>query len=117
MKVNGLGYLVYRFVADNPGVWAFHCHIDWHLSAGFFATFVEAPLVLQQSEKVPQDFYNACKKQGLPYQGNAAGNTRNFTDLRGANDEPPVNNVGYVFVFLVICVLLCVWGCGDRGFG
>lgn len=22
-----------RFVADNPGSWLFHCHIDWHLSA------------------------------------------------------------------------------------
>ena len=101
MKVNALGYLVYRFVADNPGVWAFHCHIDWHLSAGFFATIVEAPLELQKSESVPQDMYNVCKEQGLPYQGNAAGNTKNFTDLTGANDAPPVNNVGYVFE--------CVW--------
>ena len=22
-----------RFVADNPGAWLFHCHIDWHLSS------------------------------------------------------------------------------------
>lgn len=22
-----------RFVADNPGSWFFHCHIDWHLSS------------------------------------------------------------------------------------
>jgi iron transport multicopper oxidase len=21
-----------RFVADNPGPWFFHCHIDWHLN-------------------------------------------------------------------------------------
>lgn len=58
---------------------------------------VEAPLELQRSETVDQDMYNVCKKQGLPYQGNAAGNTKNFTDLQGANDAPPVNNVGYVF--------------------
>jgi len=22
-----------RFVADNPGAWLFHCHIDWHFSS------------------------------------------------------------------------------------
>lgn len=26
------GHLVVQFDADNPGVWAFHCHIAWHLS-------------------------------------------------------------------------------------
>jgi len=25
--------LTIRFVADNPGPWFFHCHIDWHLAA------------------------------------------------------------------------------------
>lgn len=24
-----------RFLADNPGTWMFHCHIDWHLSTSF----------------------------------------------------------------------------------
>lgn len=112
MKVNGNGYLVYRFKADNPDkcpsplcsetalltiaarVWAFHCHIDWHLTAGFFATIVEAPLQLQ-SQSVPPDQFKVCKDQNLPYQGNAAGNTQNFSDLTGANDAPPVSNRGY----------------------
>ncbi|KAI0063810.1 laccase [Artomyces pyxidatus] len=30
-----------RFVTDNPGPWFFHCHIDWHLSAGFAVVFAE----------------------------------------------------------------------------
>jgi iron transport multicopper oxidase len=30
-----------RFTSDNPGPWFFHCHIDWHLNAGFAAVFVE----------------------------------------------------------------------------
>lgn len=34
------GHLVLQFDANNPGVWAFHCHIAWHASAGFFASFV-----------------------------------------------------------------------------
>ncbi|KAI0301898.1 laccase 1 [Multifurca ochricompacta] len=30
-----------RFRADNPGPWFFHCHIDWHLTAGFAVVFAE----------------------------------------------------------------------------
>jgi len=111
-KVNGDGHLVYRFKANNPDkspltssiskttrltsaarVWAFHCHIDWHVTEGFFATIVEAPLHLQ-SQNVPADHFQVCKDQKLPYEGNAAGNTQNHLDLTGANDAPPVNNRG-----------------------
>ncbi|KAM0800189.1 putative ferrooxidoreductase Fet3 [Usnea florida] len=88
VKVNAGGYVVFRFIADNPGVWAWHCHIDWHLIAGFFVTFIEAPLQLQ-SQNVPADQYQVCKDQGLPYMGNAAANTENFTNLNGANNVPP----------------------------
>ena len=28
------GFLAIQFELDNPGVWPFHCHIAWHLSAG-----------------------------------------------------------------------------------
>ena len=28
------------FDADNPGLWAFHCHNLYHLAAGMFATVV-----------------------------------------------------------------------------
>lgn len=27
-------HLVVRFVANNPGMWFLHCHIDWHLVGG-----------------------------------------------------------------------------------
>ncbi|KAF8493492.1 laccase [Russula emetica] len=30
-----------RFFTDNPGPWFFHCHIDWHLNAGFAVVFAE----------------------------------------------------------------------------
>lgn len=112
MVVNELGYLVYRFRADNPDkcspvstgfpnrlltivarVWAIHCHIDWHVTAGFFATIIEAPLHLQ-AQSVPADQFQVCKDQGLPDQGNAAANTKNYTDLNGANNAPPVHNRG-----------------------
>lgn len=41
------GYVVIKFLADNPGVWAFHCHIEWHLESGLAAVFIEAPNELQ----------------------------------------------------------------------
>jgi FtsP/CotA-like multicopper oxidase with cupredoxin domain len=30
----GSSYTVFQWTQDNPGVWPFHCHIAWHLSAG-----------------------------------------------------------------------------------
>merc|ERR1739838_443805 len=28
------GYTVVRFFTDNPGFWAFHCHLSFHLEVG-----------------------------------------------------------------------------------
>lgn len=35
------GWTALRFVADNPGVWAFHCHIEPHLHMGMGVVFAE----------------------------------------------------------------------------
>ena len=43
------GWLHIRFVADNPGVWLFHCHTAWHLLFGQSLAFVVAP------EKIPSE--------------------------------------------------------------
>ncbi|KAJ3378274.1 hypothetical protein HDU84_007702 [Entophlyctis sp. JEL0112] len=42
ITVSAYGYAVIRFVADNPGIWLFHCHIEWHMLTGFVVTFVES---------------------------------------------------------------------------
>ncbi|CAG8978382.1 hypothetical protein HYALB_00010401 [Hymenoscyphus albidus] len=36
----GFGWLAFRFIADNPGVWAFHCHMAWHSEAGLSMQFL-----------------------------------------------------------------------------
>ena len=56
-----LGWVLVRFAADNPGVWLFHCHIDFHLARGMAIVF----LVGDGSEQpaLPLDF---------PGPGNAA---------------------------------------------
>ncbi|KAF9224209.1 hypothetical protein BS17DRAFT_704079, partial [Gyrodon lividus] len=35
--------LVIRWVTDNSGPWFLHCHIDWHLDAGFAIVMAEDP--------------------------------------------------------------------------
>lgn len=84
------GHFVIRFRSDNPGVWLFHCHIEWHVDSGLILTFVEAPLQLQQklAGKIPDDHYDACRAQGMPYKGNAAGNTVELLDTKGMNVSP-----------------------------
>ena len=47
----GSGWMVLRFVADNPGAWIFHCHIIWHLMTGFAAIILEGE---QEMPTVPQ---------------------------------------------------------------
>jgi iron transport multicopper oxidase len=88
MVVMPNGNIVLRFRADNPGVWLFHCHIEWHVDSGLIATIVEAPLSLQQNLRIPTDHIAACQAAGTPYTGNAAGNTVNLLDLSGENAPP-----------------------------
>jgi iron transport multicopper oxidase len=81
------GSLVLRFIADNPGVWFFHCHIDWHLSQGLASVFIEAPTQMQERLTIPEDHLAACRAAGVAYQGNAAANTEDFLDLKGQNRQ------------------------------
>ncbi|KAL0875030.1 hypothetical protein Bca101_024735 [Brassica carinata] len=34
------GWVVLRFIADNPGAWMFHCHMDAHLPYGIIMAFI-----------------------------------------------------------------------------
>ena len=49
-----MGHAVIRWVADNPGVWAFHCHMMVHLASGMAMAIVEQPALLQQNPPVPR---------------------------------------------------------------
>lgn len=33
------GYTIVRFVANNPGFWLFHCHIEFHVEVGMAIVF------------------------------------------------------------------------------
>lgn len=79
------GNMVLRFKANNPGVWFFHCHIEWHVVSGLLATFIEDPLGIQEKITLPPDHLAACQPDGIPTEGNAAGNTENYLNLTGQN--------------------------------
>ncbi|KIN02895.1 Ferroxidase [Oidiodendron maius Zn] len=121
------GYFVIRFVADNPGVWFFHCHIDWHLSQGLGMLLIEAPTQMQERMSIPQQHLDVCQAASVLTTGNAAGNTENFLDLAGQNSQQSFLPNGFTargivaLVFSVISALLgvvfiVVYGLSDLKF-
>ncbi|CAF3645177.1 unnamed protein product [Rotaria sp. Silwood1] len=58
--VNPYSYIVFRFKADNPGIWMMHCHNDWHLQLGMALIFVESP------QKVKDYYFNHYSKIDIP---------------------------------------------------
>ena len=55
-----IGYTTIRFIADNPGVWLLHCHIEWHIQSGLTMTIVEGADKLKNKE-IASDMLNTCK--------------------------------------------------------
>ncbi|KAL5890122.1 hypothetical protein ACKVWC_005338 [Pyricularia oryzae] len=87
VHVNAHSYAVLRFKATNPGVFLFHCHIEWHVEMGLTATIIEAPERIR-GKTFPPDHMAACKVMGMPTAGNAAGNTVNVYDTSGYKEVP-----------------------------
>ncbi|CEL02165.1 Putative Multicopper oxidase [Aspergillus calidoustus] len=102
------GNFLVRFVADNPGVWFFHCHIEWHMDAGLAAVMVEAPTYLQEHLAIPQNHYDVCAASGTLTAGNAAGNTEDFYDLTGENRAVAPLPAGFTARGIVALVFSCV---------
>ncbi|KAF2402774.1 hypothetical protein EJ06DRAFT_308874 [Trichodelitschia bisporula] len=84
------GHLVIRFRANNPGVWMFHCHMEFHSVAGMMATIIEAPDILQKTVTISPESLDLCKAQNIPTSGNCAGLTDDLYDTSQCNtDFPP----------------------------
>ena len=56
----GFGWLVLRFVADNPGIWALHCHMAWHSEAGLVMQFLSRVDEVAKWE-IPQANLRLCE--------------------------------------------------------
>jgi iron transport multicopper oxidase len=83
----GVGATI-RFKANNPGIWLFHCHTEFHVEAGMTATLIEAPdVMIARKPYLPASHKLACDSQNIPRTGNAAGNGKNWLDLTGLDKE------------------------------
>ncbi|KAI1386866.1 putative multicopper oxidase [Hypoxylon trugodes] len=59
VTAEGFGWVLLRFVADNPGVWLFHCHVIWHSEAGMGMQFISRADVMKEWE-LPEDAKKLC---------------------------------------------------------
>ncbi|ODV96931.1 hypothetical protein PACTADRAFT_48721 [Pachysolen tannophilus NRRL Y-2460] len=103
-------YFVIRFKADNPGVWFFHCHIEWHLIQGLAITLIEDPLSIQANQSLSDSYLSACEAAGVPTAGNAAGNTEDYLDLTGQNVQCKDLPAGFTARGIVALVFSCITG-------
>ncbi|KAF4616730.1 hypothetical protein D9613_008665 [Agrocybe pediades] len=95
IQIPSMNSATLRVVADNPGVWFFHCHIEWHLEAGLAVQIIEAPLQAQQFvDRIPTALYDHCKALDKPISGNAAG-LASATDLKGLPLGPFPQRLGW----------------------
>ncbi|KIK41685.1 multicopper oxidase [Suillus luteus UH-Slu-Lm8-n1] len=114
VTIPGGGSVTLRIVADNPGAWLFHCHIEWHLESGLAVQFITAPLEAQERAqgRVPSFMYEQCAALGMPTVGNAAGHA-DPSDLSGLPLGPWLQKLGWLpkgIWAMAGCVLTAVIG-------
>ncbi|OTB05487.1 putative multicopper oxidase [Hypoxylon sp. CI-4A] len=66
VTVPAFSHIIIRFAADNPGVWALHCHVAWHVEGGMFLSIAERPadlnrLVGEMDPNVRQQSLDFCQ--------------------------------------------------------
>lgn len=54
-------YIVVQWNQDNPGTWPLHCHIAWHLSAGFVWYILEQPQSIKSETQIPSIMAQTCR--------------------------------------------------------
>ncbi|CAM4969255.1 unnamed protein product [Rotaria socialis] len=61
ITVPASGWAKIRFIANNPGAWLLHCHIDWHMTAGMILVLIVSPeQLLSEGYTIPQDQKDLC---------------------------------------------------------
>ncbi|KAH3672340.1 hypothetical protein WICMUC_004312 [Wickerhamomyces mucosus] len=98
IMVPGRGFVQIRFKANNPGVWFFHCHTEWHAVQGLGLVFIESPLEIFKETELPVQNIEVCEVDGITYtMGNGIGN-KDLLDLNGevviSNKVPTSQNDG-----------------------
>ena len=93
------GFKILRFVADNPGIWNFHCHITAHMHMGMMAYFAES------LDQLPQMVDGSMRESG-----NGMG--RDVEDLYEEFQQPPDSAAGsasfHVMWYAVLVTMISV---------
>ena len=93
VSVYPLNWVAIRFVANNPGVWLFHCHILSHLVMGMGFTMLVQPDLLEE----PSDSVRYCNDHSL--------NTTNTTDGSTSSAAIWFNSMTCVIPLLLLFVM------------
>lgn len=103
---------VIRFKADNPGVWFFHCHIEWHLTQGLAVVLIEDPQTIQSTntQQLTSNHKSVCEAVGVQYEGKAAANTKDYLDLTGENKQHKNLPNGFTAKGIVAMTFSCLSG-------
>ena len=59
LTIDAYGWALIRFRSDNPGLWAFHCHISWHMEAGLLMQF-QARNDVMKDWTLPESVTDLC---------------------------------------------------------
>uniref|UniRef100_A0A0A0M2J6 L-ascorbate oxidase n=1 Tax=Cucumis sativus TaxID=3659 RepID=A0A0A0M2J6_CUCSA len=89
------GWTAIRFVADNPGVWIFHCHIEPHLDMGMGVIFAEA---VEKVREIPP-YALACGRTATPQ----------VVPIIPRPNPPGLDNPYYI-IWIGLVIFLCVIG-------
>lgn len=110
--LNPQSNMVLRFKADNPGVWFFHCHIEWHLLQGLAVVMVEDPISIQNtaSQHLTANGLQVCGNVKVPTQGNAAANDSDFFNLEGQNVQHKSIPTGFTKKGIIAMTFSCLAG-------
>ncbi|KAF9550256.1 hypothetical protein EC957_001163 [Mortierella hygrophila] len=63
ITIPAFGWTVVRFVNDNPGMWALHCHISWHAESGLMVQFESLPDKIKTMD-IPAEMKSMCAASG-----------------------------------------------------
>ena len=78
-SVEAYGWTLIRFVADNPGAWAFHCHVSWHTESGLLMQFVTRTDVLAQMQ-LPAEHAALCAAPAAELEKGAAPKDEDYRE-------------------------------------
>lgn len=108
------GLIVLSIRSDDPGLWLFHCHIEWRVDIGLIATTINATLQPQKTLTIPKNHDAAFADSVAPIStaAKAAARRTDLLKVQCVNIFPAPLSTGFAardivaLVFSVIAAFL-----------